>query len=74
MSECPLGECDFSDSSLQCFRSVLFNAFCFCPWRCGFFASSDKKRKLETKQEPKQSKKLKKRDNNRKDMKLKRKK
>lgn len=35
---------------------------------------SDKKRKLETKQEPKQSKKLKKRDNNRKDMKLKRKK
>ncbi|GAB1286634.1 RNA cytidine acetyltransferase [Apodemus speciosus] len=35
---------------------------------------SDKKRKLETKQELKQSKKLKKRDNNRKDTKLKRKK
>lgn len=39
-----------------------------------FLASSDKKRKLETKQEPKQSKKLKKRENNRKDTKLKRKK
>lgn len=40
-----------------------------------FFSSSDKKRKLETKQEPKQNKKLKKREmNNRKDAKLKRKK
>lgn len=39
------------------------------------FSSSDKKRKLETKQEPKHSKKLKKREmNNRKDAKLKRKK